>query len=159
MNIAIPPLRERIEDLPKLMEIFLDRYNRKFNRHVKGFKQEVTDTLATYNWPGNIRELENFVERIVAICSKDFVSLVDTPLEYQLYKVEKTDTQVGEQFLEKSLDAFERSFILRVLEEETWNQSQAAKRLGIHRKTLEYKIKRLNLTDIIDLERSKRIES
>ncbi len=151
--IHTPPLRERIEDLPKLADLFLERYNKKFNRQVKGFKPEVLEILSTYNWPGNIRELENFVERIVAITVKDYISLADVPLEYQLYKVETMEIQEGEELLQKTIDAFEKSFILRVLEEEDWNQTQASKRLGIHRKTLEYKIKRLNLGDLIAHER------
>ncbi|HEX5037537.1 MAG TPA: sigma-54 dependent transcriptional regulator [bacterium] len=153
--IHVPPLRERIEDLSKLTELFLDRYNKKFNRRVKGFKPEIFEILATYDWPGNIRELENFVERIVAITNKEYVGFTDIPLEYQLHKVEKTEVQEGEELLQKTLDAFEKSFILRVLEEEEWNQTQAAKRLGIHRKTLEYKVKRLNLGEMIALERKK----
>jgi DNA-binding NtrC family response regulator len=153
--IHVPPLRERIEDLPKLTELFLDRYNKKFNRRVKGFKPEIFEILSTYDWPGNIRELENFVERIVAITNKEYVGFTDIPLEYQLHKVEKTEVQEGEELLQKTLDAFEKSFILRVLEEEEWNQTQAAKRLGIHRKTLEYKVKRLNLGEMIALERKK----
>lgn len=153
--IHVPPLRERIEDLPKLAELFLDRYNKKFNRHVRGFKPEIFETLATYDWPGNIRELENFVERIVAIINKDFVGFVDIPLEYQLHKVEKTEVQEGEELLQKTIDAFEKSFILRILEEEGWNQTQASKRLGIHRKTLEYKVKRLNMGEMIALERKR----
>src|SRR5262249_57399430 len=122
---------------------------------VKGFKLEVYEALSSYNWPGNIRELENFVERIVAISNKDYIGLTDIPLEYQLYKVERSEVKEGEELLQKSIDAFEKSFILRVLEEEGWNQTQAAKRLGIHRKTLEYKVKRLSLGEMIALERKR----
>jgi len=153
--IHVPPLRERIEDIPRLTEMFLDRYNKKFNRQIKGFKPEVFEALSSYNWPGNIRELENFVERIVAISTKDTVGLIDIPLEYQLYKVEMREFQEGEDLLQKSIDAFEKSYIIRILREEGWNQSQTSKRLGIHRKTLEYKIKRLNLGDVIAQERSR----
>jgi DNA-binding NtrC family response regulator len=153
--IHVPPLRERIEDLQTLSELFLDRYNKKFNRHVKGFKKEIFEILATYDWPGNIRELENFVQRIVAITNKDYVGFTDIPLEYQLHKVEKTEVAEGEELLQKTLDAFEKSFILRILDEEGWNQTQASKRLGIHRKTLEYKVKRLNLGELIALERKR----
>jgi DNA-binding NtrC family response regulator len=152
--ISLPPLRERLEDIQSLVNIFLVRYNKRFNRHIKEFRAEVIEALCTYQWPGNIRELENFVERIVAISRKDVIGLVDIPLEYQLFKLEKLETLEGEDLLQKTLDTFERRFLIKVLEEEQWNQTQAAKRLGIHRKTLEYKIKRLNLGDIIELERS-----
>jgi len=153
--IQLPPLKERLEDIPQLVQLFLGRYNRKFNRHIQEFKPEVLEALSLYHWPGNIRELENFVERIVAISHKESIGLVDIPLEYQLCKVEKAETMEGEDFLQKTLDTFERRFLIKILEEEDWNQTQAAKRLGIHRKTLEYKIKRLDLGDIIDSERGK----
>jgi DNA-binding NtrC family response regulator len=156
--IHLPPLRERLEDIPQMIEMFLSRYNRKFNRHVKEFQPEVLEALATYHWPGNIRELENFVERIVAISHKDSVSLVDTPLEYQLSRVE-AEAPESEDLLQKTLDTFERRFLIKILEEESWNQTQTAKRLGIHRKTLEYKIKRLNLGEVIELERNKSSEN
>ncbi|MFO1519493.1 MAG: sigma-54 dependent transcriptional regulator [bacterium] len=151
--IQLPPLRNRMEDIPQLIQIFLGRYNRKFNRHIRGFRPEVLEALSTYRWPGNIRELENFVERIVAISQKDVIGLVDIPLEYQLTKVEKNEMQEGDDLLQKTLDTFERRFLIKILEEESWNQTQTAKRLGIHRKTLEYKIKRLNLSEIIEFER------
>ncbi len=153
--IHMPPLRERVADIGRLIEIFLQRYNRKFNRQVKALQADVIETISSYDWPGNIRELENLVERLVAISNKETVGFADVPIEYQLCKVENSETKEGEELLQKSLDAFERSFLLRILEEESWNQSQAAKRLGIHRKTLEYKIKRLELGDIIQNERTR----
>ncbi len=153
--IQVPPLRQRIDDVPMLAGVFLERYNKRFNRHVKGFKPEVFEALSSYGWPGNIRELENFVERIVAITNKEIVGVTDIPMEYQLCKVEKREMKEGEELLQKSIDAFERSYILKILEEEEWNQSQAAKRLGIHRKTLEYKIRRLEMGDLIAEERHK----
>ncbi|QQR81484.1 MAG: sigma-54-dependent Fis family transcriptional regulator [Deltaproteobacteria bacterium] len=151
----LPALRERIEDLPQLMDFFLDRYNKKFNRHIKGFHPEVSKILSTHNWPGNIRELENFVERIVAISTNDMVAKEDIPLEYYLYQLDQSEPVEGEDKLQKSLDAFERSFIFRVLKDSGWNQTRASLKLGVHRKTLEYKIKRLGMEDVILSEKSR----
>ena len=153
--IHLPALRERIEDLPELLNFFLDRYNKKFNRNIKGFSPEVLRVLSTHNWPGNIRELENFIERIVAISSSDLVEIDDIPLEYHIYQLNPPETEAGEDKLQKSLDAFERSFIFRVLKDCSWNQTRASNKLGIHRKTLEYKIKRLRMDDVIHSEKSK----
>src|SRR5262245_730050 len=100
--IHLPPLRERLEDIPALIQVFLNRYNRKFNRKVKELRSEVLEALSTYHWPGNIRELENFIERIVAISHEDVIGLVDIPLEYQLCKVEKTDSLEGDDLLQKT---------------------------------------------------------
>ncbi|MBL7685244.1 MAG: sigma-54-dependent Fis family transcriptional regulator, partial [Deltaproteobacteria bacterium] len=154
--VVLPPLRNRLKDIPQLVEIFLKKYNRRFNRNVKEFKPAVLEALMSYHWPGNIRELENFVERIVAISQKSSIGLVDIPLEYQLFNVEKEEVKEGEDFLQKTLDTFEKRFLLKILEEANWNQTQAAMRLGIHRKTLEYKIKRLDLVEVVDVERHSR---
>lgn len=153
--INLPPLRQRREDIPKLTALFLERYNRTFNRNIRWLTPEVETTLMTYHWPGNIRELENVIERIVATSSKDFISITDIPVEYELYRVEHTEIKEGEELLQKAIEAFERNFLMRVLEESAWNQSLSAKRLGIHRKTLEYKIKKLNLGEIVENQRNK----
>ncbi len=151
--IQLPPLRERIEDLPILLKFFMDRYNLKFGAHVSGIQPEVVSMLSQYNWPGNIRELEHLVERMVALSAKDVLGQTDLPIEYQLYPVNHNELREGEDRLERSVSTFERNFLLRMLEETSWNQTLTSKRLGIHRKTLEYKIKKFNLGEIIESER------
>ncbi len=157
--IHLPPLRERIEDISIFVRFFLERYNRKFGRQVKEFSQEVEQLLMLYDWPGNIRELEHLVERIVALCNKEIIGISDIPLEYQLYRVNQKEMETHEDRLQKSLDSFEKSLLLRILEETSWNQTLTSKRLGIHRKTLEYKIKRLGLGQLIDQERHRNVSA
>ncbi len=151
--ITLPTLSERIEDLPLFVNFFLKRYNRKYGRNLK-VSDEALSALSKYEWPGNIRELENLIARLVAIHSSDEIFVEDIPIDYQI-----TDTVLdsgGDSHrdrLKAATDSFERSFILRVLEKEHWHHENTALKLGIHRKTLEYKVKKLNLAKIIDQRR------
>ncbi len=111
------------------------------------------ESLGKYHWPGNIRELENLIERLVAIHDKDALTERDIPIEYQVYELEALKERGEEDLIKAASDAFERNFILNVLEKENWNQTKTAERLGIHRKTLEYKVKKLNLGTIIEARR------
>ena len=131
------------------MRLFLERYSRQLNRPVKMFEAEMEEILMACQWPGNIRELENLVERMVALANRDTLGVANLPLEYHLYKVAQGNDSDRAASLQKAIDAFERNFILRVLEESSWNQTLSSEKLGIHRKTLEYKIKRLSLGEVI----------
>lgn len=151
--ITLPALRERIEDLPLLVDLFIKRYNRKFGRDLK-ISQEALNLLSRYPWPGNIRELENLIARLVAIHPAHTILPEDIPIEYQLLDEGPCqDLPTEQDRLKTATDSFERSFILRVLERENWHHEKTAIKLGIHRKTLEYKIKKLNLNEIIDRRR------
>jgi DNA-binding NtrC family response regulator len=148
--IQLPALRDRLEDLPLFLELFLKRYNRKFGRNLK-FKPDAISVLCHYGWPGNIRELENLVERMVAIHPAENIFAEDIPIDYQIADIAHLKSLDGDSDkLKAATDAFERGFILRVLEQENWHQENAAAKLGVHRKTLEYKLKRLQLTDVVD---------
>ncbi len=151
--IHLPPLRERKEDIPGFVKLFLKRYGKRFNRPIKQVSDAAMDILKAYHWPGNIRELENLIERLVAIHDKDALTERDIPIEYQVYELEALKERGEEDLIKAASDAFERNFILNVLEKENWNQTKTAERLGIHRKTLEYKVKKLNLGTIIEARR------
>src|SRR6188508_1793585 len=86
--IRMPPLRDRIEDLPELARLFLDRYKTKFRKPVRGISGSALKILASYWWPGNIRELENLIERLVAISDKEWITDEDLPLEYHFAKLD-----------------------------------------------------------------------
>ena len=85
--IKLPPLRERLEDLPELVELFLTRYNGRFRKSIKGVSDSALKTLTDYQWPGNVRELENLIERLVAVCDKEWVTDDDLPFEYHLARI------------------------------------------------------------------------
>lgn len=147
--IYLPPLRERIEDIPLFVNLFLRRYNRKYGRNIS-LGPDSLAILANYDWPGNIRELENLMARLVAINPSPVIRPEDIPIEYQLHEVRLQGNHENRGgSLKDATEAFERGYILRVLEKEGWHQENAAFRLGIHRKTLEYKLKKLNLTQVV----------
>ena len=151
--ITLPNLTERIEDLPLFVELFLKRYNRKYGRNLR-VSEEALEVLSKYNWPGNIRELENLIARLVAIHPAEEILPEDIPIDYQITESSlDQDTDSDRDRLKAATDSFERSFILRVFEKEHWHHENTALKLGIHRKTLEYKIKKLNLAKIIDQRR------
>jgi transcriptional regulator with PAS, ATPase and Fis domain len=144
--IRIPPLRERIEDLPELVRFFLARYNTRFRKHVQGVATTTLGMLQNYWWPGNIRELENLVERLVATCSHDWVTDGDLPFELQVADI---DRGVGSaSLLDRALVTFERNYIIRALERSQWNVTQTARYLGIPLSTLKFKLDRLEIKDL-----------
>jgi DNA-binding NtrC family response regulator len=144
--IRIPPLRERIEDLPELVQFFLARYNTRFRKHVQGFATSTLQMLQNYWWPGNIRELENLVERLVATCSHDWITDGDLPFELQVADMDRGDGTA--HLLDRALSTFERNFIIRALERSRWNVTQTARYLGIPLSTLKFKLDKLEIKDV-----------
>ena len=144
--IRIPPLRERIEDLPDLVQFFLARYNGRFRKNVQGFATSTLAMLQNYWWPGNIRELENLVERLVATCSHDWITDGDLPFELQVAEIDRGEGAA--HLLDRALTTFERNFIIRALERSRWNVTQTARYLGIPLSTLKFKLERLEIKDI-----------
>jgi len=136
IRIALPPLRERAEDIPLLAEHFLARYAQETNKIFKGFSREALELLREYPWPGNVRELKNAVERAVVLCKGQTVEADDLPV----YGVPSEEAQA-----ERSLEGQEKEQVARVLRETHWNLSKAAEVLGISRGTLYAKISRYGL--------------
>jgi transcriptional regulator with PAS, ATPase and Fis domain len=145
--IRMPPLRDRIEDLPELARLFLDRYKTKFRKPVRGISGSALKILASYWWPGNIRELENLIERLVAVSDKEWITDEDLPLEYHFAKLDSGPTS-GDALFQEACDTFERNFILRALEKSDWNVTATARYLGIPLSTLKHKMSRLDLREI-----------
>jgi two-component system response regulator AtoC len=146
--IRMPPLRDRIEDLPELARLFIDRYRTKFRKPVKGMSASALKILASYWWPGNIRELENLIERLVAVSDKEWLVDEDLPLEYHFAKLDSAPQKAETTLFQEALDTFERNFILRALERSDWNVTATAKYLGLPLSTLKHKMSRLDLRDI-----------
>src|SRR5690348_13702988 len=145
--IKLPPLRERSEDIRQLARLFLDRYKTKFRKPVRGISGSALKTLASYWWPGNIRELENLIERLVAVSDKEYITDEDLPLEYHFAKLDSGPT-TGDALFQEACDTFERNFILRALEKSDWNVTATARYLGIPLSTLKHKMSRLDLREI-----------
>jgi len=143
ITITIPPLRERKEDIPLLIEHFLSRYSKENHKGIKGLTKEAKSLLLRYNYPGNVRELENIVERAVVIAKGEYIGTDELP--FTLGEPEK-GMDVNESLnLKDSLEALEKDLILRALEEAKGNQSKAASKLGISERMLRYKLKRLGI--------------
>jgi DNA-binding NtrC family response regulator len=144
--ITLPPLRQRREDIPLLVEHFIGKYNREFARKVKGFSAGATAALYQYDWPGNVRELENVIERAVALAQSETISLRDLPLEISILGGDVIeDIQKAGLTLREARSHFERQYILNILDRVQWNQTEAARVLGLHRNTLAWKLQRLRI--------------
>ena len=145
--IKLPPLRERADDIPKLAEFFLRRYNARFRKQIQGITEPTMTLLRKYWWPGNIRELENLIERLVAVSDKDFISEEDLPLEFHFAQLEPQGRRTDSLF-EDATNTFERNFILRALERCGGNVTGTAEYLGIPLSTLKYKMDKLEVRQL-----------
>ncbi len=145
--VSIPPLRERREDIPLLAKHFLNKFNTAFNKKIPGFSEKAMGVLTRYHWPGNIRELENLIERIVVLSSgNERIDLKDIPLEILMDSGQDIRDLEGKRGgLIKIRDEIEKRVILNVLEASQWNQTETAKILKINRNTLIQKAKQLGI--------------
>jgi transcriptional regulator with PAS, ATPase and Fis domain len=146
--IRLPPLRERAEDTAQLAEFFLRRYNARFRKKIQGISEPTMAMLKKYWWPGNIRELENLIERLVAVSDKDYISEEDLPLEFHFAQLEPQGAEHSDSLFEEASNAFERNYILRSLEKCGWNVTGTAEYLGIPLSTLKYKMDKLDVRQL-----------
>ncbi len=140
VSITLPPLRDRKEDIPLLTQHFLERYNRMFNKQVVTVDKEAMTILMQYPFPGNVRELENIIERGVALSDKSILGCIDLPgdlLELSITRLEDTEW--------KSLEEMEKEYIRKVLTQTGYHKGRASDILKIPRTTLWRKMKRFNL--------------
>jgi DNA-binding NtrC family response regulator len=149
--IHVPPLRERREDIPLLIDHFLAKYNKAFQRQVEGFTPAALGVLRQYHWPGNVRELENVIERLVAISPQSTLGVEDLPLDLVMVRQQAvSDIFTRGASLRRAKAEFERHYILRTLEKTRWNQTEAARMLGIHRNTLLGKMEALHIRPVAE---------
>jgi two-component system response regulator AtoC len=140
--VVVPPLRERIQDVPLLVDHFIRRDNRRFHKRVEGPSPEALEALKAYRWPGNVRELENVIERCVVLAEGPVIQLNDLPLDVSLPQ-QATKVRAAEALpLNEATDQFERQIVLRVLERVGWNLTEAGRILEIHRNSLRVKLAR-----------------
>lgn len=148
--IIVPPLRERREDILFLIEHFLKKFSKEMKRPIKGLSPKAKELLIRYHYPGNVRELENAIERAMAMGRGDEIQPWVLPEEIRgIEGVINTESAIKEAFgpLKKAVEGFEREYINRVLEQVGGNKTKAAEVLGISRKTLWEKCKAYGVTN------------
>ncbi|MBI5144546.1 MAG: sigma-54-dependent Fis family transcriptional regulator [Candidatus Omnitrophica bacterium] len=143
ISINIPPLRKRKDDLPLLVDHFMNLYSKENHKKINAVSQETLAILMNYDWPGNIRELENIIERAVILDTDSIVGKDDLP-EILLASASAPNTNDASS-LKHALKEPEKVFILQVLKEVGWNKKKAARKLGVNRTTLYNKLRKYNL--------------
>lgn len=147
--VRVPSLRERKSDIPLLIHHFMENFNRTRQRALKGIAPEALQLLVNYPWPGNIRELENLVERLTILKGSGVVDVSDLPDRYRQSTLSKDpkSLEIPEAGLDfnSAVDAYENALILKALEKTGWNRNQAALLLRLNRTTLVEKIKKKGL--------------
>jgi len=147
----LPPLRERREDIPVLIDYFIEKFNRKLDRSVKRVDEPVMSLLVRYRWPGNIRELENLVERMILMAGGDTIALDDLPADLkttiELDKSAQPDTRERpfKDIMKTHMEDVEKQMIVNVLAECGNNVTRAAKQMGLSRKGLQLKMTKYRL--------------
>ncbi len=141
INLTIPPVRERREDIPELSHYFLKKYSQKLSKDIAGFTAEALEALNSYHWPGNVREMENIIERAVILCDAGKIG----PDDLSMPPV----SSAREAGPDATLEKMEKEHILRVLGESSGNQSKASQVLGIDRKTLYLKLKKYGIDEAV----------
>jgi nitrogen regulation protein NR(I) len=160
--IALPALRERVSDIPLLGAHFVDKFNARLKKHVSGIESDAMDRLVSYSWPGNIRELENVLERAILFCDTQRVRVIDLPVEVregvtesprQSIPVATGDAKDGiltdglKEQVKAAMSRLERELIVRALDQTGGNVTHAARLLKISRKGLQLKMKELGLRE------------
>jgi PAS domain S-box-containing protein len=149
IQIVIPPLRNRAEDIPALAKFFIEHYNRKFKRHLEGLTPDAGDLLAAHDWPGNVRELRNAIERAMILEESALITPASLPIAISRSEPQAPAGAAGSaiDIPENGLSLVdsERHLLAKALEKTSGNQTQAARLLRITRDTLRYKMKKYNL--------------
>jgi DNA-binding NtrC family response regulator len=137
VEIDLPPLRERLSDIPLLMHEFLEMFNNANRKTIKGFTQECTEIIMRYYWPGNVRELKNVIERAVVLCNSNKIDVIDLPK--RIVDAKSDSKGITIPFC-STLKQAEKKIIMTTLESVSNNKTKAAKLLGVSLKTLHNKL-------------------
>jgi len=146
VEIHLPPLRERPEDMPLLVRYFLNRFNHHFDKQIKGISRRVQKLFLQYKWPGNVRELENVLERASMLCAKEFIDLQDLPPYLQEFSPAVDEIPFIDRKQLATLDELEKEYINYLLKITKNNLRKTAKILNISRTTLYNKLKKYNIS-------------
>lgn len=153
--IRLPPLRERREDIDLLVKYFLTEFNKKLKKGITGITPETLNALKNYSWPGNIRQLENALERMILMCETSFLGLEDLPEEILACMPPKAGVDAEnpaslKEIVKQKTQSLERDLIEKALEEMGGNVTRTAEKLGLSRKGLQLKMKELGIKRPMD---------
>jgi len=156
VNLEVPPLRQRRSDIPLLVAHFVREQNERFGTHVQGFTPEAMDAANHFEWPGNVRQLRNVVERAVILCERETIGLKDLPLLSEISDIENlfdnTPTTnealkaVKAQIRQKAIARVESNFLTHALAGNDWNVTRAAKAVGMQRPNFQNMMKKHGIT-------------
>lgn len=141
MKIDLPPLFERRDDIPMLVNSFIEKFNHRMGKNVTSISNEVLNLLMNYNFPGNIRELENIIEHTMVMCQNEQIQLQHLPNDFYAQQKQKVKEKPQQEPLQKT----ECQTILEVLQKNDWNKAKVADELRLHRSTLWRKMKKFGL--------------
>ncbi|HGY56171.1 MAG TPA: sigma-54-dependent Fis family transcriptional regulator [Caldithrix abyssi] len=147
--IEVPPLRERVEDIKYLVYHFIEKFNKVYGKNIRDIEPQALSVLEKYNFPGNIRELENLIERIVVLDKTGMIRLTDLPgyiREYKKPGQPDNDSADLTQGLNKLVEDYERNLIIKALDQNNYNKFQTAKMLNMNRSTFMSKLKKYNIS-------------
>ena len=147
MKVEIPPLRERKEDIELLADSLRVKVANKLGLYVEGISKRAVDILKSYNWPGNIRELENVIERAINLLDSESLIIEPKHLPKSIVKNKYKNTFHEERKLSEIIENVEKRTIERCLKENKWNKNKVAKILGISRANLYNKIEKYNIEE------------
>ena len=142
IHIHLPPLRERKQDIPHLIDLFIKKYNERESKQVKAISRDALSDLMKYHFPGNIRELENIIERALVLAKSDILTSADLPVFVRSAENLCYDTIIDDNSLSlpNKLEVIEKSILENTLKKYNYHQTRAAQELGISESTLRYKI-------------------
>jgi DNA-binding NtrC family response regulator len=143
IDINLPSLQERVEDIPLLADHFLNKYRIEMNKNIKGIDNQAVRALMSHNWKGEVRELENVIERAVIFCGNDFITLKDLPPYFQQQGEMSGILSTGS--LEESVRSYEKDLIMKALENNEFNKEKTAEVLQVGLSTLYRKLKELDI--------------
>jgi two-component system NtrC family response regulator len=152
--IYLPSLRERKDDIPLLVNHFLESYNKKRKKNIKGVSSDAMNILMNFEWPGNVRELEHTIERLVIMSEGDIIEAEKLPIQLTGKRVcfnittPKTNEELKrmrKQMREKAVENIERAFIIEALKRNQWNVSKTAREVGLKRQNLQAMMRKYNV--------------
>ena len=144
ISIYVPPLKERQNDIPLFVKHFINNYASLYNNQVQSIDKAALDSLLNYSWPGNIRELENVIERAVALAEHSKLFLSDLP-DSIVYGIDSDETRQNKLRFSDAKNNFERTFLLQALRRNNWNIAKTSRETGIPRQNIYQKMKKYNI--------------